>query len=194
MQIFLTAKSKNGDNYVKPRVVIVDPAKISMTPVSKSGGYSQGLCRVEEKSGNSVDVYYVYESPAEINAQILMNEGQATGLLAKKFIDLSIDAAGATAAAAADIVKYFTEIDTATATTTDGYQLPAATVGKVCVVYNTVPGAGGAGIALDAWPQTGENFRGLADDATLQHAVNIRKHYVCLEAGTWDVADDFTQA
>lgn len=191
--IFLTAKYINGQKLAKPRVVAVNPETLKLTPQTRSGGVKAGLCKVKEILENEENVYHVFENPAEISAQILMNQGQATSLNAKNFVDLSIDAAGANAAAAADIVKTYTEIDTATAATTDGIQLPAATVGKVCVVFNTVPGAGGAGIALDVWPQTGENFLGKADDAQTTLAAKKRGHYVCETATVWTEADDFTQ-
>jgi hypothetical protein len=193
MQIRITAKSRNGQTFQKATVFTVSASDIKMDTPSRSSSLWSGFTKLTVKNGNETNVYYIYESPAEITAQILMNEGQATSLLAKNYVDLSIDAAGANAAAAADIVKTYTEIDTATAATTDGIQLPAAVKGKVVVVINTVPGAAGAGLPLDVWPQTGEKFDALAANAQTTLAAKTIGHWVCDVAGTWITAADYTQ-
>jgi hypothetical protein len=182
MQIFLTAKSRDGQNFANPRVIAVNDANIEVSPGS------DGWTRVVEynEAGVRLHTHIVYETPAQIQAQSLVADNQATNLLAKNYVNLSVDAAGATAAAAADITKYLTEIDTATAATTDGIQLDAATVNKVRVVVNVTA------VPLDVWPQTGENHKGLADDALKVQAALSRKHYVCLTAGEWTLADDYT--
>jgi hypothetical protein len=193
MQIRITAKERNGQTFQKPTVFIVEADGIKMDTPSRSSSLWSGFTRLKVTSKNEVNIFYIYESPAEITAQILMNEGQATTLLAKNYVDLSIDAAGATAAAATDIVKTYTEIDTATAATTDGIQLPAAVKGKVVVVINTVPGAAGAGLPLDVWPQTGEKFDALAANAQTTLAAKSFGHWACDVAGTWITATDNTQ-
>lgn len=182
-QIFLTAKTINGDSPVTPRVVAVNSERIKMHP-----GKKNGLTKVVEYIGDQIiNTFLVYESPAEINAQILVNEGQGTTLLAKNFVDLGLDAAGANAGASTDVTKYFTEFDTSVATSADGVQLDAAVVGKVRVVVNT------SLVALEVWPQSGENFKGSADDAAIVHAGRTRVHYVCVTATEWVKAEDYTQ-
>jgi hypothetical protein len=183
MKLFLTAYSRNGQKFAKPRVVGVEYDYIEIVP--GANGYTKVI--ETNHNGALLNTYTVYESMAEIQAQALVAEGDATNILAKNHAILSVDAAGANAAAATDITKYLTEIDTATAATTDGIQLPAATEKKVIVVINTTA------ITLDVWPQTSENFDGSADDAATTQAGLTRKHYVCLETGEWVVADDYTQ-
>lgn len=193
MQIRITAKQRNGQTLVKPTVFTVEADGIKMETASRSSSLWSGFTRLEVMKENVKNVYYIYEAPAEITAQILMNEGQATGLLAKNYVDLSIDAAGNSPGTATDIVKTYTEIDTATVTTTDGIQLPAAVVGKVVVVINTVPGAASAGLPLDVWPQTGEKFDALAANAQTILAAHAIGHWACNVAGTWITAADYTQ-
>lgn len=181
--IYLTAKSRNGNtSYAKPRVVAVNSDNIYPVP-NKAGNV-----RITETRKDGVQNQYdVYEDVAEIEAQVLLDAGQATSIKAKQYILTGQAALGATAAAAFDITKHITEMTSGTAGTADGIQLDAATVGKVRQVYNNTT------FALDVWPQTGEKFENLAADAQTTQATGLRKHYVCLVAGTWTIADDYTQ-
>lgn len=185
MKIFLTAYSRGGEVFAKPRVVAVNSEGLIVIPPSKSTGIYTQVTEVHEDG--TKDYYKVYESAAEIKAQQLVDAGQATTLFAKNWVNLAQAAAGATAAAALDVVKYLTEVSSATVTTTDGVQLDAATRGKVRVVVNT------SGVALEMWPQTGENFKDSADNAAIAQAAATRKHYVCITATEWVTADDYTQ-
>jgi hypothetical protein len=128
----------------------------------------------------------VFDSIGEIDAQSLVVRGQQANVLGVNYVTLALAAAGATAGAAADATEYFTEITSATATTTDGVQLDAATVGKVRIILNNTA------VILDIWPQTGENFLGSADDALIAQPAKSRKHYFCRTATTWEVATDYT--
>jgi len=183
MQIYLTAKSTAGQNYARPRVIVVNDANIHVVPGDG------GLTKVTEYDANGSKIeHIVYEAPSQIQAQSLVNAGQGTGIFAKNHAAIAVAALGATAAAAYDVVRYLTEVATGTASSADGVQLPAATVGKVRVVINSLA------FALDMWPQTGEQITPSAIDALLAQAAVSRKHYVCLVAGTWVVADDYTGA
>lgn len=181
MQIFLTASKIGGATLAKPRVIAVNDEYITVEPATK-----KKRTRVIEKIKDDQKIYEVYESANEIEAQMLTARNLATNIHAKNYVTIGLAAAGATAAAAADVTKHLTEVATATATTTDGIQLDAATVSKVRTVINSTL------VVLDVWPQTGENFLGSADDAAVTQAALTRKHYVCLNATTWVVADDYT--
>lgn len=181
MQIFLVALSRNGQNFATPRVVAVNDEFINVVPARNSK-----KTKVIETIGNEVNTYSVYDSIGEIEAQSLVARGQQANVMALSYVTLALAAAGATAAAAADVTEYFTEVTSATAATTDGIQLDAATVGKVRVVLNSTA------VVLDVWPQTGENFLGSADDAATTQAVKSRKHYFCRTASVWEIATDYT--
>ena len=181
MQIFLVALKANGQTFDKPRVVAVDDEHITMAPATKSK-----KTRVVETIGNTRRTYVVYDSISEIQAQQLVVRGQQANISGLNYIDLGKDAAGANAATATDITEYYSEFDTSVATSADGAQLDAATVGKVRVVVNN------SAVALEMWPQTGENFLGSADDAAVAQAGKSRIHYFCRTATVWEVADDFT--
>lgn len=181
MQIFLVAISHNGNVFGKPRVVSVDDEHIKVTPATRAK-----KTKVIETVGTTVNTYVVYDSVSEMHAQSLIVRGQQANIEGLNYISLGLDAAGATAAAATDVTEYFSEFDTSVATSADGVQLDAATVGKVRIVLNN------SAVALEMWPQTGENFLGSADDAAVAQAGKSRKHYFCRTATTWEVADDYT--
>lgn len=181
MQIFLVALSRNGQTFATPRVVAVNDEFINVIPARNSK-----KTKVIETIGNEVNTYVVYDSIGEIEAQSLVARGQQANIQALNYVTLGLDAAGNSAGTAADVTEYFTEVDVSVATSADGIQLDAATVGKVRIVLNT------SAVALEMWPQTGENFLGSADDAAIVQAAKSRKHYFCRTATVWEVATDYT--
>ena len=140
------------------------------------------------KSGIGLDIraereeYTVAESALQI---------EALKDLANTSIDLVPERALAGAATGTaqgdglDLLKYLNEITTATDTSAEACDLPAATVGKTRVVKN-----GHATVVLEIFPQSGEKIGALADDAQYDLAVGARKTFYCQVAGEWVICID----
>jgi len=183
--IYLTAKSVNGQNFANPRVVAFESNALSYAP-GKSGRTE--VLEYLGHSGIATKTAVVYESAAEIQAQILNNAGQATNMFAKAYITTPVAGAGANQGAATAITKYLNEVTSSTAGSAEGVRLDASAVSKVRVIINN------AAAIVKVYPATGEKIGTSAStvNASVDLAINARKHYVCLTAGIWTVADDYT--
>jgi len=178
--IALTAKSRNGQNFAKPRVVYVQEDAISITPGSKTG---KGTKVVEKLDGRET-TYIVYELAMQIEAQ---RNPSSSDVLVKQHLALGLTGAGTTQAAGTALTKYFNETTTIGAAATEAFRFPAATVGKVMVVVNN----DAAGDAAKVFPADDEFINNQAVDTVYSISGGNRVHFVCLEAGKWTVADDF---
>lgn len=123
-------------------------------------------------------VYGVYESPEQIRAAI---DPASTDLYIKGQVDSAKAAHGSAAAGGLALVKYFTEITTATATSSDGVTLPTAVANKVMVVQNNTA------VALEAWPNNASDTIS-GDSGPIAIAAYTRKHFVAEDAVNWVVA------
>lgn len=182
--VFLTAY-KVGPSAAKlstPKVVKINSEQIKdirkIPSTSNSTLFIAGTTKVTAK--DSVGVYGVYETPEMIQAA--MNP-TSTNTLALGHIALSLDAHGNSAATGRAVTKYFSEIDTATTTSSDGVTLPTAVANKVMVVLNNTA------VALEIWPNNASDT--IADDSgAYSQGGYTRKHYVCEDSVNWQVAQD----
>lgn len=181
--VFVTAKSENGQDYAKPRVVSLTEAYIVEVIPSKSGGLT--VVKTKGVGGVRKD-YKVYESPLEIE---VARNPLSTDLYVKGKIAAAVSAAGSAQGTATAISAYFTEVTTVTAASAEGVILPAAVVGAVFTIQNN----DASGDALKVYPATGGFIDNLAVNVNTTVAVRTRKTFVCLTTGRWTTADDFTQ-
>ncbi len=181
--IALTAKKINGNVLTTPRVIYVNEDLIKIDTRALSTGGSRV---VEESPLGSRDTYEVYEKAIQI--EVARNPA-TTDLYLKKLIASAIAGVGTTQGAGAVLnpLVYLNEALTIGAGATEAFVLPAATVGKVVVVLSN----DAAGDAAKIFPASGESINAQADDAVLSVASGSRKHFVCLTAGVWTVADDY---
>jgi hypothetical protein len=178
--IALTAKSKNGQAYSKPRVVYLQENAIKTLP---SGKTTRGTW-VEETLEGRTDRYELYEKAMHIEAS---RNPSSSDILVKQHCSLAMTGAGTTQGAGTAISKYLSEPTTIGAGATEAFKLDAATVGKVRVIINNDASGDDAKI----FPATGETINGAAANAVYSLTAGNRVHLVCLVAGAWVVADDF---
>ena len=181
--IALTGKSRNGDNFTRPRIVYVNDDAIQITGASKTGKGS----RVTEKIQNESNVSVVYEKAIQIEAA---RNPSSTDPYIKNHIALALAGAGTTQGAGTALTKYLNEALTIGAGATEAFVLPAATVGRLVVVINN----DAAGDAAKVFPASGHKIDSLAINAAYSIPPNTRAHFVCLVAGAWVTAEDFGQS
>lgn len=181
--IALTAYSRDGQKFARPRVVYVQEATMEVVPASKEGK----LTRVIEKdaAGYASSTYLVYESAMQVEAA---RNPSSTDIYIKQQVQLALAGAGTTQGAGTALARYLSEVTTIGDGATEAATLDAATVGKVRVVINndTV-----VADDLRLFPAVGHNFEGSAVNVVKSVPIGTRIHLVCLVAGTWVVADDF---
>ena len=181
--IALTGKSRNGDNFTRPRIVYVNDDAIQITGASKTGKGS----RVTEKIQNESNVSVVYEKAIQIEAA---RNPSSTDPYIKNHIALALAGAGTTQGAGTPLTKYLNEALTIGAAATEAFVLPAATVGRLVVVINN----DAAGDAAKVFPASGHTIDGAAVNVVYSIPANTRKHFVCKVAGAWVTAEDFGQS
>jgi hypothetical protein len=127
------------------------------------------------KNGRAREVQ-VLESPLEIKAS---ENPSSSDLHVQNVIDAAVTAAGSTQGAGYAIAKYFTNVTTATDTTAEALDLPAATVGAVFCVKNATA------VELEVFPASTEIIDGAAADAVRLVAANTTVYFGCVVAGEW---------
>jgi len=140
------------------------------------------------KSGIGLDIRVEREeyTVAETAMQI-----EALKDLANTSIDLVPEralggsAAGSTQGAGLALALYFNEVTTATDTSAEACDLPAATVGLLRVLRNSH-----ATVALEVFPASGEKIGSLAADAQYDLPAGARVTFYCETAGEWVVCTD----
>lgn len=141
---------------------------------------------VDEALGTQIQILgekiRVAEKPFDLEA---LADLDSTDLIIVQRVAAGVAALGAAQGAGYAIIKFLTECDTATVTSADGLDIPAATVGGVrCVINNH------ATVTLDIFPASGENFDGGTVNVAVTLAPGERKHFYCSTAGRWDTVVD----
>lgn len=129
--------------------------------------------------GSGQESWRIFETPKMIEAAKDPTSNNAS--IGASELDLSAEAAGSAQGAGYAVSKYYTEIDTATDTSAEAVDLPAATVGKVHVVENATA------VALEVFPASDESINNAADDAVYDQAANSTVYYYCVVAGEWQI-------
>lgn len=165
----------SSEKLSSPKVVSINPDQIKdIRPIPSTSSDSRfiaGTTKVLVK--DSVGMYCVYESKDMINAAI-----SPTNLYALPFVEQDAAAHGNSAATGKAITKYLTEINSATATNSDGCTLPTAAANKVHVIINNTA------VALEIWPNNASDTIGDDSGATAQAAASVR-HYVAEDSVNW---------
>lgn len=156
-----------------PELYYVDSSEIKKVVNNSSGGSHVHLSNRSRKSAK----IEVFESPIEV--EIARNPASTNPNAFDK--DLSITAAGSAQGAGFSIVNFYNVVDSATETTAEALDLPAATVGKILHIINQTA------VALEVFPASTETINGAAADAKYDHAAYTRVHYYCKVAGAWEV-------
>lgn len=182
--IFLTAAKENGQAFIRPRVVAIPEESITEAVPSNTSG----LLNVRTNKGGPGGgrSYILYEKLTMAEAA---RNPSTTDVYLKSFVKTGIAAAGTVQGTGTALTGYVNEVLTLTVASADGVVLPAATVGKVCVVINNAPTS-----PLKIYPAVGE----FIDSALVNVNTTLvnngkRKHFVCVTtAGKWITADDYT--
>jgi hypothetical protein len=177
----LAAYSRNGQAYAKPRVVYVNEEFIKVVPGSKTTSKTKVI---EALPGGELNTYVVYEKAIEIEAQ---RNPSTTDLIIKQQVAAGLAGAGTTQGAGTVLTKFFNEATTIGAAATEAFVMPAATAGRtVCFINNDV-----VADAAKIFPASGGTINGAAADAVYSQPGQQRRHFVCIVAGAWVVADDY---
>ncbi len=141
---------------------------------------------VDEALGTQIQIagekVRVAEQPFDLEA---LADLASTDLIISQRVAAAVAALGAAQGDGYDVIKFLTEITTATADSADGVDLPAALEGGVhCLINNN------ATVTLDLFPASGENFDGGSANAAVTLAPGERKHFYCNEDGRWDTVVD----
>lgn len=131
----------------------IDPADI--VSVAAYGGTTCGV-NYREKGANILFSAEVLESPNEMSFWRSFTDINTVSPMSPAVVSLTAAALGANQAAATLFTKYFTIATTATATTAEGFRLPAAVIDDVKVLRNDTD------VALKVYPATGEKINGAA--------------------------------
>ncbi len=124
----------------------------------------------------------VAEKPFDLEA---LADLASTDLIISQRVAAAVAALGAAQGDGYDVIKFLTEITTATASSADGVDLPAAVEGGVrCLINNN------ATVTLDLFPASGENFDGGTANVAVTLAPAERKHFYCATDGRWDTVVD----
>jgi hypothetical protein len=181
--IALTAQSRNGENFTKPRVVYLNEEHITIQSATEGG---KGT-KVEERNDNEINTYVVYEKAIQIE---VARNPSTTDIYLKNHYNAALAGAGTTQGAGTALSRYLNEALTIGAAATEAFVLPAATVGLVRVIINNDV----AGDAAKVFPAVGGFIDLQAVNTVYSIPANTRKHFVCKVAGTWVTADDFGQS
>jgi len=127
------------------------------------------------KSGNAREVR-VLESPLEVKAA---ENPLSTDLHVQNAIDAAISATGTAQGDGYDVTKYFNNVTTATATSAEALDLPAALQGGVHCIKNATA------VALEIYPASGETIDGAAADAVKAVAAFSTVYFACVVDGEW---------
>lgn len=175
-QVILTLKrqspTRNRDK-TTPELYYIDSSDIKKVVNNSSGGSHVHL---SNRSRTSAKIQ-VFESPTEV--EIARDPSSTNPNAFDK--DTSITAAGSAQGAGFNIVNFYNVVDTATDTSAEALDLPAATAGKILHIINDT------GVALEVFPASGETINGAAANAVYDHAAYTRIHYYCKVAGAWEV-------
>lgn len=118
----------------------------------------------------------VLENPLQVKTA---KDPSASNLHVANEVDASLAALGANQGAAAQISKYFNNVDAGTADSADGVKLPAGVAGGVHVVVNTLA------FAIDVFPATGETIDGLAANAAKSIPAGTSMYFGCVIDSEW---------
>lgn len=177
----VVARYFGAQKYAKPRVVYLNDEFLQVTP----GKRTDGLTVVRERNRNALDrTFKVYEQALEIEAA---RNPSTTDIYVKSKIGAALSSLGANQGAALALTKYLNDVTGGTTGTADGVKMPAATVGAVCVIVNSVA------FTLKVYPSTGEFIDALAVNINDTLVAGARASYVCDVAGTWIRAVDYGQ-
>jgi len=159
-----------------PRPVIVYVPASQITDIDTSESNSLNYVRVAgERLG-------VAEHPLDIEA--LRDFTNTDGLVVQR-VAAGVAALGAAQGDGYDVIKYLTEVDTATADSADGIDLPAATVGALYTIINNH-----ATVELQIFPLSGDFIDPEAVDTEVALAVGDKITFYCEVADHWTVVQD----
>jgi len=177
----LVARYRGADKLSKPRVIYVNDEFLQVTP----GKRTDGLTVIRERNRNALDrTFKVYEQAEEIEAA---RNPSTTDIYVKGKIGAGLSSLGANQGAALALTKYLNDVTGGTTGTADGVKLPAAVVGAVCVIVNSVA------FTLKVYPATGEFIDALAVNINDTILAGVRASFVCDVTGKWIRAVDYGQ-
>lgn len=159
-----------------PKIVHLIQDQIDrVLPVNSGDGVGYGSIVITSEVDGQKE-YRVFETPAQVQVAIDPSDGKSLDK------DTSITAAGSTQGNGFAIVNYYNIVDSATDTSAEALDLPAAVAGGVHVVYNQTA------VALETFPASGETINGAAANAVYDHAAYAVKTYVCKTDEAWLIA------
>jgi len=181
-RVFLTANKigpMGQDDQLLTRPKVITISNTDLEQIIKKNSSPFGCVLKSGLGGRGArKEFWLAESPS----QVAVAEDPATANVNAQDKALGLAALGAAQGAGVDVSRYLNEVTTATATTADSVDLPAATVGKVLVLLNNTD------VPLEVYPAVGEIIGDLAANALYLLAARERVHFVCRVAGTWLVA------
>lgn len=142
---------------------------------AKDGG---SVVKLKKSALNSNKVIEVFENVEQIGVAIDSSSARSVDK------DMSVSAAGSAQGAGFAITRYLNVVDSATDTSAEALDLPAATVDDVIVVVNSTA------VALEVFPASTETINGAAADAVYDQPAFSTRHYACRVAGAWLISQD----
>lgn len=182
--ISVTAKSKNGQVFPRPKVVYLNEDRIRVSTAVVAGHTRRGT-KIIEQNGNTFDTYVVFETAFQIEVQ---RNPSTTDLLTKQQVAAGLPGAGTTQGAGTLISKYFSEALTIGAAATEAFRLPPMVPGDVYVLVNNDV----SGDQAKLFPAVGEFIEAQAVNTVYSLLTGKTIHLVCpTTAGKVIIADDF---